>query len=236
MQGFFDIVMKILETIYAFKYILLIILMLYFFRYLPFIIKYYKSSYRRESGVNIFKFLFNTGYFGEGMTFIELEKIPICSRILTNLYIPTEDGTTEIDLVYITNSGIYVIESKNYSGWIYGSYKSREWTQNIYGKKYKFLNPIWQNKKHIEYLSKIIPNIEIKSLIVFSERCTLKNVNAYDTLVFKRNELKNRILKDVHVNVLTNEKINEIYNILKQYGNRSNKEKKEHIERIRDKR
>ena len=157
MQGFFNIIIKILETIYAFKYILLIILMLYFFRHLPFIIKYYKSSYRRESEVNIFKFLFNTGYFGEGMTFIELEKIPICSRILTNLYIPTEDGTTEIDLVYITNSGIYVIESKNYSGWIYGSYKSREWTQNIYGKKYKFLNPIWQNKKHIEYLSKIIP-------------------------------------------------------------------------------
>ena len=118
-----ELILNFIKVMYAFRWILIIVFPIYIFRYLPFIIKYYKSNYKKESGVGIFKFLLNIGYFGEGITFMELEKIPLYSKILPNLYIPTEDGTTEIDLVYVTTSGVYVIESKNYSGWIYGSYK-----------------------------------------------------------------------------------------------------------------
>lgn len=233
MKIILELVLNFIKVIYTFRLILLIVFIVYLYKYLPLIIKYYKSNYKKEGGVGILKFLLNTGYFGEGLTFIELEKIPVYSKILPNLYIPTEDGTTEIDLVYITISGVYVIESKNYSGWIYGSYKQKEWMSNIYGKKYRFYNPIWQNNNHIKYLKQVLPNIKLNSLIVFSERCQLKKVNVDKKLVIKRNDLKERILLDKENSILSKEDIDNIYNMLKQYGNKTNKEKQAHIDALK---
>jgi hypothetical protein len=54
----------------------------------------------------------------------------------------------------ISTKGIFVFESKNYSGWIFGSEKNRYWTQTLpKNSKNKFFNPIWQNKAHIKALS-----------------------------------------------------------------------------------
>jgi hypothetical protein len=202
-------------------------------RYVPYILKYNKSNYKYESGVGLFKYLFDTGSFGEALIFFELEKLPMYSKVMTNLYIPTEDGTTEIDLVYIAPSGIYVIESKNYSGWIFGDEKARNWTAVIYKTKNKFLNPIWQNKKHIKYLSKILVDVQLRSLIVFSERCELKKVNVEEGLVIKRGKLRKLILKESDKEIFSNQEIDDFYNNLKGYSNRSEEEKKLHIEQAR---
>lgn len=53
-------------------------------------------------------------------------------KILRNIYVPKDNGeTSEIDLVYITQKGIFVFESKNYSGWIFGDGKSMYWTASL---------------------------------------------------------------------------------------------------------
>jgi hypothetical protein len=199
-------------------------------RFVPYIIKYNKSNYKYESGVGLFKYLFDTGSLGEALIFFELEKLPMYSKVMTNLYIPTEDGTTEIDVLYIAPSGIYVIESKNYSGWIFGDEKARNWTAVIYKTKNKFLNPIWQNKKHIKYLNKILVDVQLRSLIVFSERCELKRVNVEEGLVIKRGKLRKLILKESEKKILSNQEIDDFYNKLKVYSNKSDEEKKLHIE------
>ena len=49
----------------------------------------------------------------------------------------------------LSEYGIFVIETKNYSGWILGGEYSEEWTKNVYGKKYKFRNPLKQNYTHV---------------------------------------------------------------------------------------
>lgn len=55
---------------------------------------------------------------------------------MTNLYIPKRDGTiTEIDLIMLSQTGIYVFESKNYSGWIFGDEKSKKWMQTLKNKQ-----------------------------------------------------------------------------------------------------
>ena len=97
--------------------------------------------------------------------------------MLTNVYIPKNDGTTtEIDLLMINKTGIYVFESKNYSGWIFGDEKSKNWTQTLKGgKKNKFFNPILQNRAHINALKKLVKDVDSNnfySYIVFSDRCT----------------------------------------------------------------
>ncbi len=107
---------------------------------------------------------------------------------LRNIYVPRSNGTTsEIDLLYITRKGLFVIESKNYVGYIFGNEHWKMWTSTVYaGKnwlgfkkvdKNKFYNPIWQNKSHITALRNYCGNIEAYSIIAFGNNCELKNVN-----------------------------------------------------------
>lgn len=64
-----------------------------------------------------------------------------------NCYIPNRSGDKiEIDMIMLCQKGIYVIENKNYSGWIFGDEKSKNWCETLKGKKYFFYNPIKQNR------------------------------------------------------------------------------------------
>ena len=86
-------------------------------------------------------------------------------RQLNNITLELEDGsTTQIDHVVVSIYGMFVIETKNISGWIYGSKKDRTWTKKIKGgKTYQFPNPLRQNYRHqcalIEFLSLRLPDI-----------------------------------------------------------------------------
>lgn len=221
-------------------YIWVPILLVYFLIILFEYLKYNKSNYKNESGNNFLKYYYNTGNYGEGLLFIELEKLECYKKIMTNLYIPIDCKTTEIDLLMITRKGIYVFESKNYSGWIFGNENYKTWTQIIYQKRNKFLNPIWQNKKHILALDgalKEFDNIRFESYIVFSKRCTLKKV-IYDQRkykVIKRNGVIDNIIESLESNddILSEEQIKEIYNYLNKYSHASDNIKNEHIASIR---
>lgn len=177
------------------------------------------------------------GTYGEYLTYKELEYIKGPHRILTNVYLPTRNGnTTEIDLIYIHESGIYVLESKNYGGWIFGNERDRTWTQVFKSqRKEKFYNPITQNRGHINNLMRVLnisPNY-VKSIIVFSERCTLKNITVYssDVRVVKRNDLVrtlNGLIRQSSVRLSENQII-EIYNNLHRFTNVSDSVKNQHI-------
>ncbi|MFK8006321.1 MAG: nuclease-related domain-containing protein, partial [Saprospiraceae bacterium] len=66
-------------------------------------------------------------------------------KIFHDLYLKSEDRYTQIDHLIISIYGVFVIETKNYKGWIHGNEKSEYWTQTIYKKKTKFRNPVKQN-------------------------------------------------------------------------------------------
>ncbi|MEW5771139.1 MAG: nuclease-related domain-containing protein [Pseudomonadota bacterium] len=72
---------------------------------------------------------------------------------LHNVTVMLDDGTTQIDHVVISRYGIFVIETKNYSGWIFGSERQPEWTRSNFGRKDRFQNPLRQNYRHIKALS-----------------------------------------------------------------------------------
>ncbi|MBD9653756.1 NERD domain-containing protein [Pseudomonas sp. PDM12] len=73
-------------------------------------------------------------------------------RRLHNVTLNTPDGTTQIDHVFLSVYGIFVLETKNMSGWIFGSEKQAQWTQKFPKHTFKFQNPIRQNYKHIKAL------------------------------------------------------------------------------------
>ena len=97
--------------------------------------------------------------------------IPGVQYVINNLILRIEENkTSQIDHVVINKHGVFVIETKNYAGMIYGSENQLEWTQVLnYGKvKNHFYNPLKQNKTHIYHISKIISDyIAIIPMVVF---------------------------------------------------------------------
>ena len=102
-------------------------------------------------------------------------------KVLNDLLIRTTRGTSQIDHVVVSPQGIFVIETKNYSGWIHGGEKSEYWTQSIFRKKYEFRNPIKQNWAHVYGLKEILSDfgqISYHPVVVFTRSSELKNVHS----------------------------------------------------------
>lgn len=205
-------------------------------------IKFSRSEYKDISGNRFFKAILDKGNYGEFLTFSYLERLEGFKKLLVNLYLPKEDGaTTEIDLLMIDETGIYVFESKNYSGWIFGDEKDKTWTQTLENRsKNHFYNPIWQNKGHINALINVLAELEesiYKSYIVFSERCILKkiNIDSPNVKVTKRQNLLSVIRQDIleSSNILSKKQVLEIYNRLSKFTLADEETKRRHIENIR---
>ena len=69
------------------------------------------------------------GHFGEYLIDYALNRAPGYAQKLCNVYLPYKGRTSEIDVIMLHETGIYVFESKNYSGWIFGDEKGQYWTQ-----------------------------------------------------------------------------------------------------------
>lgn len=210
-----------------------------------FLIKYFEfnsSNYRIASGNGFLRTVFDKGNYGEFLIFIKLESLKGHKYIMSNLYIPKADGTTtEVDLLMLSETGIYVFESKNYSGWIFGNERNRYWTQSLPNRqKNRFFNPVWQNKGHISALSNFVRiNQEhfYKSYIIFSERCTLKKIkiNSPKVKVIKRDSLLKQIKNDIATSpkLLNLQQIDAIYRKLKACSQADDTIKRTHVEQVR---
>jgi len=97
-------------------------------------------------------------------------------HLIKNVTFPTEDGTTQIDHVIVSPYGIFLIETKNMKGWIFGSSHQKTWTQKIYRESFKFQNPIHQNYKHVKTLQSFLKlnDSQVHSLVVFVGDSTFK--------------------------------------------------------------
>jgi restriction system protein len=97
-------------------------------------------------------------------------------HLIKDVTLQTEDGTTQIDHIIVSRYGVFVIETKNMKGWIFGTANQKTWTQKIYKHTNKFQNPLHQNYKHIKTLEILldIPASAIHSLVVFVGDSTFK--------------------------------------------------------------
>ena len=124
------------------------------------------------------------GNVGEGIVSSKLSRLPkeeYC--VFNDVILSTPKGSTQIDHIVVSLYGVFVIETKNYKGWVYGSEKSEYWTQNVYGHKYKLYNPIFQNEGHVRALRRVLSenkSVPFFSIIAFSGRADVK-VSSQDT-------------------------------------------------------
>lgn len=121
--------------------------------------------------------------------------------IFLDVFLKDKDSEiTQIDLIAVGKRGVFVVEIKDYSGWIFGNGSQTTWTQTIYRSKNHFYNPIKQNKKHISALKTLLgKDIKCHSIVVFSDNATLKDISYIpkDTYVLTRNKI-HQMLVDIY--------------------------------------
>jgi len=90
-------------------------------------------------------------------------------HLIKNVTLPTDAGTTQIDHIIVSIYGVFVVETKNLKGWIFGSPNQKMWTQKIYKHTNKFQNPLHQNYKHTKSLQSLLnlKDSQVHSVIVF---------------------------------------------------------------------
>lgn len=85
----------------------------------------------------------------------------------------------QVDAIALSEKGVFVFESKDFVGWIYGHGRRQRWTQvAAYGReKYQFYNPVRQNARHVEAVRMgVEKKIPVYSVVVFGREATLKVV------------------------------------------------------------
>lgn len=208
--------------------------------------KNYKSStYFHQTKTSYWKVRRDAGMYGEYLTYARLRNYEDEGvKFLFNVYIPKgENETTELDVVLISSRGLFVFESKNYSGWIFGTESQRRWTQTLpqgrgRSNKEHFYNPIMQNQTHIKYLRKIIgSHVPVRSIIVFSERCVLKDVTVHstDVAVVNRYDVASAVAyfaREMPALQLSKSEISDLYHALYPYTQVTQETKDLHIENI----
>ncbi|GGH51907.1 DNA-binding protein [Comamonas phosphati] len=101
---------------------------------------------------------------------------PLVYVDLHNVTLPTRDGSTQIDHVLFSPYGVFVLETKNFKGWIFGSERQAQWTQQIFKRRTRFQNPLRQNYKHMRTLQELLdlPAEHVHSVIAFVGDCEFK--------------------------------------------------------------
>ena len=127
-----------------------------------------------------------------------------------NLTLPTPSGTTQIDHLLVSPFGIFVVETKTMSGWIFGSKNNRTWVQTFpNGERLKFQNPLRQNYGHVKAVEKSLsdlrlPKQSVKSVVAFMGDAEIKtempqNVGVGIEVIYYIHSFQTRILNNQQI-------------------------------------
>ncbi|PIF45075.1 topoisomerase-like DNA binding C4 zinc finger protein [Chryseobacterium sp. 52] len=167
------------------------------------------------------------GYIGENKASKALKRLNSEKyTVLNNIELSTKGSSSQIDHIIVSNYGIFVIETKNYKGWILGYEKDKSWVQAIYKYRRKFYNPILQNQGHIYALKHLLKNykyVRYYSIITFTKRATLKTKTYTDVVYINKLVKTIKQYDSYHINEQTKNEIVAI--ILTAKTNNRNKDK-----------
>ena len=106
--------------------------------------------------------------------------------------LPSGKGTTQIDHILVAPNAVFVIETKDVNGWVFGSPGQRNWTQTyiadrmsrrigLKSRRFSFYNPLWQNEGHARALANIsmVDRWRIRPIVVFVGDFEFKTSDKY---------------------------------------------------------
>ena len=166
------------------------------------------------------------GKAGEFWTKRELKKLNKEYKVINDVMIRTSDGSThQIDHLVISKYGIFVIETKQYNGYLIGNDYDKKWKYKTHRKTYYINNPVHQNYGHIQALKEVL-SIEEEKLIPIVCISSNAKLRINSNVVVRITKLLDKI-KSYNNQITYNEE--EIYNQIK-LSNITNKiQRKKHI-------
>ncbi len=176
------------------------------------------------------------GLIGERRVRKRLRRLPEENyRFLNDITLKGKKGTSQIDHMVISPYGIFVIETKNYKGWIHGREDSEYWVQTFYKHKTKFRNPIKQNWSHIYAIKENLPeykDLPYYPVIVFVGKEKLKNLDVTTDVIYP-DALFETIMRHRGPQKLTDNEIDKIFTKLTEASIKDKQAKRNHVSRIK---
>ena len=151
-----------------------------------------------------------------------------------NLIIQGKNGTTQIDHLIVSQYGLFIIETKNKKGWIFGSIDGPKWTQSIYGNNYSFQNPLRQTFRQKKVLAEFLNVNEshIHAVVFFNGDSQFKTK-------MPKNVIKSglaKYIKQFNSNIIDSGKLKDVLNRLDLHQDHSELSKRDHIRSVRSRR
>lgn len=154
-------------------------------------------------------------------------------KVINDIVLKKGTKTSQIDHIVISDFGIFVIETKNYKGWIVGNENSEYWTQVLFKRKERIFNPIRQNLGHINALKNCLSsysNINYIPIVVFLTKSEIK-VNS-TTDVINSHQLIATIKKYYEINLTETQK-EEIFQKIKDANVVGTYDNNKHVKSIK---
>lgn len=170
------------------------------------------------------------GRLGEFVVELELSRLPASYRAFHDVTLIHGDTTAQIDHVVVHTSGIFVIETKNYSGEIFPG--SEKWIQRLEGREYPFHSPIVQNSKHVQVLAEFLnlsPAVFVP-LVVFTTRCRFPG--GLPDGVYMHDQVMEAIYADTGSR-LNNAQTYRAAVLVGRHGVTTEDKRRQHLERLR---
>lgn len=164
-----------------------------------------------------------------------LSSLPKEYIVLNDILLKYKDITTQIDHIVVCKKGVFVIETKNYSGKIYGDDYRKYWTQKVNRRKNTFYSPVWQNKTHVNAVKSLLKNfsyVPVYSVITFCGQCNIKKVKSNYGVVYMK-KLKKYIKRYKSETNLKKDEISNIYHILIHNNIHSRRVRYKHVKKIK---
>ncbi len=174
------------------------------------------------------------GKQGEAVVAMRLKELPKSEyAVFNNLLIQRGEYSSQIDHVVVSEYGIFVIETKNYKGWIYGGEYSEHWTQNIWGNKYQLYNPILQNQGHVNALKYYLNrrDLPLFPVVTFSSRANVM-VRTKENPVLYYFDIKDFILSKKNV-LLSDADKQAVVQMLSRLPKFTRKDGRKHAQQVR---
>lgn len=204
-------------------------------------ISIHTSKYKSKSGNGFFKTYFNKGNYGEYQLYKRILRQFKNEKVYTNVYLDNVNtDQTEVDVIAVSQHGVYVFEMKNYSGYIYGSIRNQHWTQVINrATKNKFYNPLRQNYAHTKAIENYleISNDEIIPVVVFADRSNINNVETdADIKIVKLKEVNKLISQNFKTReaIFSNQQMKDFSIKLLEKSNMPESVRAKHIEQVKE--
>ena len=172
------------------------------------------------------------GWFGEKKTefklWLSLNKE--LYRRFNDVIIPSDNGTTQVDHILVSPFGLFIVETKNLKGWIFGSEEKPKWTQVVYGNKYSFQNPLRQTHRHKKVLSKYLDLKEthIQTVVCFVGDSKFKTELPSNVL----SSGLGRYIKQFQERILSNDEVERICSLI--INTKGKISKREHIQSLQN--